>query len=82
LTSGVLDKAARHDAQRWEMQRAKSGWTIVAPTQNIYVPRALAVRIFAQQLAQLTDQNSAAMTAASDFQEGRLASLLNTLLNK
>ena len=82
LTSGVLDKAARHDAQRWQMQRAKSGWTIVAPTQNIYVPRALAVRIFAQQLAQLTDQNSTAMTAASDFQEGRLASLLNTLLNK
>jgi hypothetical protein len=82
LTSGVLDKAPRHDAQRWQMQRAKSGWTIVAPTQNIYVPRALAVRIFAQQLAQLTDQNSTAMTAASDFQEGRLASLLNTLLNK
>ena len=82
LTSGVLDKAARHDQQRWEMQRAKSGWTIVAPTQSIYVPRALAVRIFAQQLAQLTDQNSASMTATSDFQEGRLASLLNTLLNK
>src|ERR1700730_16119462 len=82
LTSGVLDKAARHDAQRWEMQRAKSGWTIVAPTQNIYVPRALAVRIFAQQLAQLTDQNSPSMTATSDFQEGRLASLLNALLNK
>jgi NlpC/P60 family len=82
LTSGVLDKAARHDEQRWEMQRAKSGWTIVAPTQNIYVPRAFAVRIFAQQLAQLTDQNSTSMTATSDFQEGRLASLLNTLLNK
>ena len=82
LTSGVLDKAARHDAQRWEMQRAKSGWTIIAPTQNIYVPRALAVRIFAQQLAQLTDQNSASMTATSDLQEGRLASLLNALLNK
>ena len=82
LTSGVLDKAPRQDAQRWQMQRAKSGWTIVAPTQNIYVPRALAVRIFAQQLAQLTDQNSTAMTATSDFQEGRLASLLNTLLNK
>jgi len=82
LTSGVLDKAARHDQQRWEMQRAKSGWTIVAPTQSIYVPRALAVRIFAQQLAQLTDQNSASMTATSDFQEGRLASLLNALLNK
>ncbi len=82
LTSGVLDKAAHHDEQRWEMQRTKSGWTIVAPTQNIYVPHAFAVRIFAQQLAQLTDQNSTAMTATSDLQEGRLASLLNTLLNK
>ena len=63
LTSGVLDKATHHDEQRWEMQRAKSGWTIVAPTQNIYVPRAFAVRIFAQQLAQLTDQSSTGMTA-------------------
>jgi hypothetical protein len=82
LTSGALDKSAHRDEQRWEMQHAKSGWTIVAPTQNIYVPRAFAVRIFAQQLAQLTDENSASMTVASDSQQGRLASLLNTLLNK
>jgi hypothetical protein len=83
LTSGALDKSAHRDEQRWEMRRAKSGWTIVAPTQNIYVPRAFAVRIFAQQLAQLTDQDSStSMTVASDSQQGRLASLLNILLNK
>jgi hypothetical protein len=82
LTSGALDKAARHDEQRWELQHAKSGWTTVAPTQNIYVPRAFAVRIFAQQLAQLTDQSASGIAASSDSQEGRLASLLNTLLNK
>jgi hypothetical protein len=82
LTAGALDKENRHDQQRWELQRAKTGWTIAAPTQNIYVPRAFAVRIFAQQLAQLTDQNSASMTVTLDSQEGRLASLLNTLLNK
>jgi hypothetical protein len=82
LTAGALDKENRHDQQRWQLQRAKTGWTIDAPTQNIYVPRAFAVRIFAQQLAQLTDQNSASMTVTSDSQEGRLASLLNTLLNK
>jgi hypothetical protein len=82
LTSGALDKVAHHDEQRWEMQHAKSGWTIVAPTQNIYVPRAFAVRIFAQQLAQLTDQNASGIAGPSDSQEGRLASLLNTLLNK
>jgi hypothetical protein len=82
LTSGVLDKAARPDEQRWEMQHAKSGWTITAPTQNIYVPRSSAVRIFAQQLAQLTDQSGAGITVTSDSQQARLASLLNTLLNK
>jgi hypothetical protein len=82
LTSGALDKAVRHDEQRWEMQHAKSGWTMVAPTQNIYVPRAFAVRIFAQQLAQLTDQNASGIADPSDSEEGRLASLLNTLLNK
>jgi NlpC/P60 family len=82
LTSGVLDKATHRDEQRWEMQHAKSGWTIAAPTQNIYVPRASAVRIFAQQLAQLTDQSASGTAVSSDPQEGRLASLLNTLLNK
>jgi hypothetical protein len=82
LTSGKLDKLARHDEQHWEMQHAKSGWTITAPTQNIYMPRAFAVRIFAQQLAQLTEQSASGITTSSDSQEGRLASLLNTLLNK
>jgi NlpC/P60 family len=82
LTSGVLDKAARHDEQRWEMQRAKSGWTILAPTQNIYVPRSFAVRIFAQQLAQLTDQSASSIVVGAASEESRLASLLNTLLNQ
>jgi hypothetical protein len=82
LTSGTLEKASRNDHQRWELQHAKSGWTTIAPTQNIYVPPAFAVRIFAQQLAQLTDQSASGIAASSDSQEGRLASLLNTLLNK
>ena len=82
LTSGKLDKLARHDEQRWEMQHAKSGWTITAPTQNIYVPRAFAVRIFAQQLAQLTDQSITDVTVSAASEESQLASLLNTLLNK
>lgn len=82
LTSGKLDKLARHDEQHWEMQRAKSGWTITAPTPNIYVPRAFAVRIFAQQLAQLTDQSITDVTVSAASEESQLASLLNTLLNK
>jgi len=80
LTAGALDKAARHDEQRREMQRTKSGWTMVAPTQNIYVPRAFAVRMFAQQLAQLTSGSAGAVPP--DAQEAQLASLLDTLLNR
>jgi len=82
LTAGALDKAARHDEQRWEMQRAKSGWTIIAPTQSTHVPRAFAVRIFAQQLAQLTSQSGSDLAVSSASEESHLASLLNTLLNK
>jgi len=82
LTAGALDKAARHDEQRWEMQRAKSGWTIITPAQNIYVPRAFAVRIFAQQLAQLTSQSGSDLAVSSASEESHLASFLNTLLNK
>jgi hypothetical protein len=82
LTSGVLDKAAHHDEQRWEMQHAKSGWTLTAPTQNIYVPRSFAVRIFAQQLAKLTDSSASDVNFTSASDESRLASLLNNLLNK
>jgi hypothetical protein len=82
LRAGALDKAAHLDKQRWEMQRTKSGWTMVAPRQNIYVPRAFAVRIFAQQLAQLTDQSGSAGGVPPDAQEAQLASLLNTLLNR
>jgi hypothetical protein len=82
LTSGKLDKLARHDEQRWEMQHVKSGWTITAPSQNIYVPRAFAVRIFAQQLAQLTDQSVTDVAVSAASEESHLASLLNTLLNK
>jgi hypothetical protein len=82
LSGGLLDKSILHDEQHWEMQHAKSGWTLVQPTQNIYVPRTLAVRIFAQQLARLSDTNDSEVAASTVSQQSHLASLLNTLLDK
>jgi hypothetical protein len=82
LRSGTLEKAAHYDEQRWELQHAKSGWTVIVPTQNMYVPRALAVRMFAQQLAQLTDLSNSEVAVSSASEESHLASLLNALLNK
>jgi hypothetical protein len=81
LNGGVLDKTARHDEQRWEMNRAKTGWTLAMPAGNIYVPRAVAVRIFAQQLAHLTDARDPDVSASMTSQESNLAALLNGLLN-
>jgi hypothetical protein len=81
LTAGVLDKAARHSEERWEMTRAKTGWTLAAPSGIIYVPRAIAVRLFAQQLARLTAESGSRASEAVASEESNLASLLNSLLN-
>jgi hypothetical protein len=77
-----LDKAACHEEQHWEMQRAKTEWTIVAPSQNISLQRAFVVRIFAQQLAQLTNQSGTNLAVSSATEESHLASLLKSLLNR
>jgi NlpC/P60 family len=81
LTAGVLDKTARHGEERWEMTRAKNGWTLAAPSGIIYVPRSLAVRLFAQQLARLTAESGSQASESVASQESNLASLLNGLLN-
>jgi NlpC/P60 family len=81
LTAGVLDKTARRSEERWEMTRAKSGWTLAAPSGIIYVPRSLAVRFFAQQLARLTAESGSRASESVASEESNLASLLNSLLN-
>ena len=54
LTSGVLNKTALSAEERWELTRGKNGWTLAAPSGIIYIPRATAVRLFAQELARLS----------------------------
>lgn len=82
LTAGVLNKLARHDEQRWEMDRVKSGWTLVVPSENFYLPTTAAIRIFAQQLAQLADRSESDIPVSSAAsQESHLASLLSSLLD-
>jgi len=81
LTAGVLNKTAIHSEERWEITRAKTGWNLAAPSGIIYVPRATAVRIFAQQLARLTAESGSQASESVVSQESNLASLLNSLLN-
>jgi hypothetical protein len=81
LTAGVLNKTSLPAQERWELTRAKNGWTLAAPSGIIYIPRATAVRLFAQQLARLSAESGSQVSASVASQESNLASLLNGLLN-
>jgi hypothetical protein len=82
LNHGALDKSARHEEQRWELTRNKSGWVLTPPAGALYVRQTAAVHLFAQQLAQATESNStASATRGAIAQQSVLASLLNELLN-
>jgi len=82
LNQGALDKSSRHEEQRWELTRNKSGWTLTPPAATLYIPQPAAVHLFAQQLAQATESSSTASTTRAGIsQQSALASLLNDLLN-
>jgi NlpC/P60 family len=49
----------RSEKLRWELRRTTQGWQLLAPANRAYVPRDVAVRVLAGQLAFLT-QNDAA----------------------
>jgi NlpC/P60 family protein len=76
-----IDLKKRIEKVRWELRRTESGWEAVTPLDRTYVPRDVAVRILAAQLAQLTQSDGAAGHADAILrQEAQLASLLNALL--
>ena len=72
----------RVEKVRWELRRMPSGWEAVTPLDRTYVPREVAVRILAAQLAQLTQSDAAINADATLRQEAQLAALLNALLEK
>lgn len=76
-----VDSKRRSDKLRWELRRTKLGWMAIAPSNRAYVPREVAVRILAAQLAQLT-QSDRATNHEDEVQraEAQLAGLLNELL--
>jgi hypothetical protein len=54
-----LEGKRRREKLRWELRRTPQGWQLQAPSNHAYVPRDVAVRVLAAQLAFLT-QNDAA----------------------
>jgi hypothetical protein len=81
ISGGESELQKRRENVRWELRRAGAGWEAVTPLDRAYVPREVAVRILAGQLARLTQNDGGGEHADGILhREARLASLLNALL--
>jgi hypothetical protein len=82
IANGRVDLKQRREETRWELRRTESGWVAMTPVERAYVPRDVAVRILAAQLADLTQSDGTSNHQDRAVrQEGQLAALLDTLLN-
>jgi len=73
----------RREKLKWELRRTPQGWQLQAPSNRAYVPRDVAVRVLAGQLASLT-QNDAASddTDRSLRQQGMIVRALGFLFDQ
>ena len=83
IAGGATDLKPRREKVRWELRHTETGWEAIAPTDRTYVPRDVAVRNLAGQLARLTASDGAAAHEELIVrQESLLANLLSALLEK
>jgi hypothetical protein len=54
-----LEGKRRSEKLHWELRRTLQGWQLLAPANRAYVPRDVAVRVLAGQLASLTQDEEA-----------------------
>jgi len=81
IADGEAHVIRRREKARWELRRTESGWEAVAPSDRIYVPKDVAVKNLAAQLARLTGSDSAATHQETVLRhESQLANLLSALL--
>lgn len=64
-----LDGKRRTEKLRWELRRTLQGWQLLAPAKRAYVPRDVAVRVLAGQLASLTQNVEASDDSSRSMQE-------------
>jgi len=81
IDAGTIQRKSRLENVRWELRRVPSGWEVVTPQNRSYIPRDVAVKHLAAQLAQLTQSEGAASYRAPLVQqESHIADLLSALL--
>lgn len=80
LISSAGGRAKKYSkVQRWNLHRQSADvWELALPVDAIYLPREMAVRLMAHQLATLTDADSSSNSSSDD--KARLARWLNVLL--
>jgi hypothetical protein len=67
------------EGQRWSLRRNDAeSWRLTLPDDAIYLPRELAVRVLAHQLASLTESKE----KSSQEKQAQLARWLDTLLDQ
>jgi hypothetical protein len=81
LLAGRASAKKISDHQRWLLNRRDANtWELLLPARTIYLPHGAAVRILADQLASLADNESG--TGDSSKDQAQLARTLNLLLEK
>jgi hypothetical protein len=81
IDGGNIQRKPRRENVRWQLRRVPAGWEVVIPPDRTYVPRDVAVKDLAAQLAQLTQNEGATASRATTVQqESHIANLLSALL--
>ena len=77
-----IEGQRRSEQLRWELRHTSQGWQLLAPANRAYVPRDVAVRVLAGQLAFLTQNESATDDLdRSVYQQSVIVSALGFLLD-
>jgi hypothetical protein len=71
----------RSERLRWELRRTRQGWQLLAPANRAFVPRDVAVRVLAGQLAFLTQNEAADDLDRSVHQQSVIVSALGFLFD-
>ena len=83
ITGEKLERKHRRDKVRWELRRSSQGWQLLAPPDRLYVPRDVALRVLANRLALLTEnEQSSDASDLSTRQEARIVQTLNFLFDQ
>jgi hypothetical protein len=72
IGSTRLEGKRHREKQRWELRHTPQGWQLLAPANRAYVPRDVAVRVLAGQLAFLTQNGVASADLDHSLREQRM----------